>query len=212
MPRGATSRTRRRTRSRAIRSTRSRPTACPGTRRARRSTSTSSTTRPRSRARRCIAIKDTPLPIPVSDCVSDPNHDPVTMDLDGATGGSVERVAGVWRFVPTTGLVGSGSVMIHASDGTASGVAARRCRSRSSHHPGRTRSTSLTTGKTYTVAVGAAVRMAGTAVDQAGEPVQPIWKFSDTKPNRDRHEGRASFPQDEGRSPSRPRRATRPRR
>ena len=35
-----------------IRSTRSRPTACPGTRRARRSTSTSSTTRPRSRARR----------------------------------------------------------------------------------------------------------------------------------------------------------------
>ena len=109
-----------------------------------------------------IAKKDTPLPIPVGDCVDDPNNDAVTIDLDGATGGSVERVAGVWKFVPTTGFVGSGSVMIHASDNIAPSVAARvpitiitPLGSYTLRVPDN--------GKTYRVAVGAAVRMAGTA-------------------------------------------------
>jgi hypothetical protein len=126
-----------------------------------------------------IAVKDTPLPIPVSDCVKDPNNDSITMDLDGATGGSVERVAGVWRFVPTTGRVGSGSVVIHAFDGAAQAT------------PSKVPITIITppgsytlvvpdAGKTYTVATGAAVRMAGTAVNQEGVSVQPIWRFSDT--------------------------------
>jgi hypothetical protein len=129
-----------------------------------------------------IAVKDTPLSIPISDCVRDPNQDPITMDLDGATGGSVERVAGVWRFVPTTGLVGSGSVVIHASDGLAAAPATKV--------PitiitplGSYKLVVPDAGKTYTVAAGASVRMAGTAVNQEGVAVPPVWIFSDTNGN-----------------------------
>jgi hypothetical protein len=127
-----------------------------------------------------VVTKDQPRPIPVSECVSDPNHDPVTMDLDGATGGSVERVAGVWRFVPTTGSTTSGSVVIHASDPTVT-IPGVRVPITIITPPGSSTLDVPEAGKTYTVAVGAAVRMAGTAVDAEGKSVLPLWTFSDTK-------------------------------
>ena len=63
-----------------------------------------------------VARQDTPYDIPISDCVSDPNGDPLTIVLDQATGGTVERVAGIWRFIPSPGSTTTGSFVLRATD------------------------------------------------------------------------------------------------
>jgi hypothetical protein len=100
------------------------------------------------------------------------------MELDGATGGSVERVAGVWRFVPAPGSLAPGSVVIHASDPsvTSPGV---RVPITILRPPESIKLVVPDARKTYRVAVGAAVRMAGTAVDAEGNAIIPLWNFGD---------------------------------
>jgi|KBSMisStaDraftv2_1062788.scaffolds.fasta_scaffold05049_6 hypothetical protein len=127
-----------------------------------------------------VVKKDQPRLIPVSECVGDQNHDPVTMDLDGAVGGSVERVAGVWRFVPTTNSVAPGWVVIHPSDGTVT-MPGVRVPITIITPPGSYTLKVPDDGKTYRIASGASVRMAGSAVDPQGNSVNIGWTFSDTK-------------------------------
>ena len=129
------------------------------------------------------AIKNTPLAISVSDCVSDPNHDPVTMDLDGAAGGSVERVAGVWYFVPTTNNTAGGSFMLHASDGDNSiRQPQQRVLVTIATLQGKFTLDMPDSGKTRTIASGASLRLAASAVDPSGKPAEIIWNFGDKTP------------------------------
>ncbi|HET6174371.1 MAG TPA: PKD domain-containing protein [Gaiellales bacterium] len=125
-----------------------------------------------------IAHEDTPLPIQVSDCVKDPNDDPVTMDLSNPTNGSVERIAGVWYFVPKPHSTATGSFQLHAAD-----------------DGGLTRDATVTVtvagtlgvvnlivpdaGKTRVIASGMALRLVGHAVDPLGKPHTVFWKFGD---------------------------------
>ena len=53
-------------------------------------------------------------------CVRDPNDDPITISLAEAKGGTVERVNGVWWFVPAPRSTAPGSFMLYASDGALS--------------------------------------------------------------------------------------------
>ena len=79
--------------------------------------------------------------------------------------------------------------------------------------PGRTRSTCPDDGKTlHGRELALAVRMAGTAVDPAGDPYEPIWKFGDTTPTPRLARRSRTASASQGRSQSPPRPATRPRR
>jgi len=125
-----------------------------------------------------FADKDTPRLIQVEECASDPNHDRVTISLADATGGSVERVDGIWRFVPAPGNVTKGSFVLTASDGELSSP------------PTRVQVTILSpigqvhfemagAGRTRTIATGTALRMAASAVDATGRDVGITWNFGD---------------------------------
>ena len=83
-----------------------------------------------------IAVKNTPRPIQVSECVSDPNRDPVSISLDGATGGTVERTNGTWYFVPTHDSTRGGLVLSCAPPTATRAHRRRRSPSRSSPRPG----------------------------------------------------------------------------
>jgi PKD domain/Bacterial Ig domain len=127
-----------------------------------------------------IAREDTPLPIQVSDCVSDPNKDPVTMELDGATNGSVERVAGTWLFVPKLHSTATGSFALHASDGSLSTDATVIVTVAGTI--GKVTLDVLDAGKKRTVASGGALRFVGHAVDAQGRTVPVSWNFGDGTP------------------------------
>ena len=117
IPRAATSRSAPPTSRAPTPSRRSRTTACRVTRRGDDHRQHRQRPARRSIARRSYAREDTPpRTCDVLACVSDPNQDPLTVDLDGAQGGKVERVAGTWRFVPASQSIAPGSFLLHVRD------------------------------------------------------------------------------------------------
>ena len=106
-----------------------------------------------------IARKDTALPVNVSDCVTDPNNDPVTISLSDPVDGTVERPAGTWLFAPTLHSTATGSFILHASDGdkTAEQIVLVTVASTI----GKVTLTLRDAGKTRSVASGMALRMKG---------------------------------------------------
>jgi hypothetical protein len=124
-----------------------------------------------------VAREDTPYDIPIADCVSDPNGDPLTIDLDHATGGNVERVAGTWRFIPAPNTA-AGSFALHASDGD---LDADQIIGVTIVKPAGKVTLSVTGGiKRREIARGAALRFAATAVDAGHGPIPLLtWNFGD---------------------------------
>ena len=127
-----------------------------------------------------IAREDIPLPVQVSDCVTDPNDDPVTISLSDPTGGTIERVSGIWQFVPKFHSTATGSFTLHASDGdlTADQVVLVTVVST----PDKVNLTVQDAGKTRSVASGLALRMKGSAVDATGAATTIFWDFGDGTP------------------------------
>ena len=171
---------------RAIHSDAMRPTAS-GTRRARRSTSTSSsTTRPRSRARRSSQEILRRSRSPSATASRIPAITTLSRWTSTEPRGSVEPVAGVWRFVPSAFSLGQGSIMIMRRR------SGRRASRSPSSPPGRTRSAFLNTGKTY--------RLCGRRCAwrirrrPGGRPRPAPLEIQRHQGKRDGHEGRASFP------------------
>jgi hypothetical protein len=126
-----------------------------------------------------VATEDTPLDIPVSACVRDPNDDPLTVDLDGATGGTVERVGGRWRFVPAPHSIATGSFVLHVSDGQLSAQA--RVIVIIAKPVGKVTISVPNTG-TRTIARGLPLRFEGHAVDAQGSSLLITWNFGDGTP------------------------------
>jgi PKD domain/Bacterial Ig domain len=126
-----------------------------------------------------FANEDTPLEIPAS-CVTDPNSDPLTVTLDSATKGTVERVSGNWFFVPATHSTAQASFMLHAFDGlvTVNGLVTVTV----SPPIGKVTLVVQDAGKRRTLASGLAVRFAGHAIDAQGHPVAVTWNFGDKTP------------------------------
>jgi hypothetical protein len=128
-----------------------------------------------------VAREDTPYDVPIADCVSDPNGDPLSITLDNAKGGTVERVAGTWRFIPKPQSTAPGSFVLHASDGefepaqliTVTIVA----------NVGTVRLEVEGAGKRRTIARGMALRFAGTAITAQGIPLLLTWTFDDGTPD-----------------------------
>jgi PKD domain len=127
-----------------------------------------------------IAREDTPRPIAPDDCVTDPNHDPITIELSGATGGTVERTAGIWYFVPKHQSIATGSFILHASDGDKSADATVLVTVASTI--GKVILTVPDAGKRREIVAGAALRLVGHAVDSAGNKVLVGWDFGDHTP------------------------------
>ncbi len=123
-----------------------------------------------------VARENTPLDVPVADCVKDRNGDPVTVDLSSPIGGTVEQTSGTWRFIPASGSTAPGSFVMHASDGDldASGVVivtiATAIGKVSLDVPG---------SRHRTIPRGASLRFAGTAVDSQGHDFAVSWNFGD---------------------------------
>jgi PKD domain/Bacterial Ig domain len=124
-----------------------------------------------------IAREDTPLAIQVSDCVRDPNKDPVTMTLDGATGGSVEQVAGTWFFIPRFHSTATGSFVLHASDGDLTTQATVIVTVAGTI--GKVNLVVPQAGKKQVIATGAAIRFVGHAADAQGNTIPVRWDFGD---------------------------------
>jgi hypothetical protein len=122
---------------------------------------------------------DTRVAVLPENCVSDPNHDPVTIGLRDAKNGTVERVAGVWYFVPKPGSTATGSFMLDATDNLSDPVSAMVLVTVAS----LTGSVTLNVdhaGRTRVIASGMALRIGGTAVVAPKGESQPItWDFGD---------------------------------
>jgi hypothetical protein len=130
-----------------------------------------------------ITRKDTALPVNVSDCVTDPNNDPVTItSLSDPVNGSVARQAGTWQFTPAFHSSETGSFVLHASDGekTAEQVVLVTVASTI----GKINLTLTDAGKTRSVASGMALRMKASAVDATGVATPIFWDFGDHTPGR----------------------------
>jgi hypothetical protein len=126
-----------------------------------------------------VAREDTPYDIPIADCVSDPNGDPLTIDLTDAKGGTVERVAGTWRFVPAP-RTSAGSFVLHASDGDPNTPQPQQIIGVTIVKPaGKVTLTVKGAGKRREIARGAALRFEGTAVDARGPITLLNWNFGD---------------------------------
>ena len=134
---------------------------------------------PKINCTQLVAREDTPYDIPIDDCVSDPNGDPLTISLTDAKGGTVERVAGTWRFLPAPGA-SAGSFVLHASDGDPEtpqpeqiiGVTIVKS-------AGKVTLTVKDAGRRREIARGAALRFQGTAVDARGPITLLNWDFGD---------------------------------
>ncbi|MDP9255677.1 MAG: PKD domain-containing protein, partial [Actinomycetota bacterium] len=127
-----------------------------------------------------ITREDTPLPVQVSDCATDPNNDPVTISLSDPTNGTIERVSGTWLFVPKLHSTATGSFMLHASDGDLSADQIVLVTVVSTI--GKVNLTVPDADKTRTVASGLALRMNGSAVDATGLAIPIFWDFGDHTP------------------------------
>jgi len=125
---------------------------------------------------------DTRVAVLPSDCVTDPNHDPVTIELSNPDNGTVERVAGVWYFVPKPKSTDTGSFTLDASDGLASAQPATVLVTVASVTGAVTLNVERP-GQTRTIATGMALRISGSAVvAPKGEPQTISWNFGDKTP------------------------------
>ena len=129
-----------------------------------------------------VTHEDTPLPVPVASCVTDPNKDPVTVDLDSATGGTVQRVSGTWFFNPATKSTTPGSFVMHATDD--GGLQATPQRVTVTIAASATPVTLEVTkaGRLRTLTRGMALRLSGHAVDALGGIPTITWNFGDGTP------------------------------
>ena len=127
-----------------------------------------------------VARENTPLEIPVADCVRDHNGDPITVDLHDAIGGTVERSSGTWLFIPTANSTATGSFVLAASDGDLTTEAVVRVTIATA--VGRVNFVVTDAGKRRAIAQGAALRFAGTAVDTQGQEFRVAWNFGDGSP------------------------------
>ncbi|MDX6629522.1 MAG: Bacterial Ig domain [Gaiellales bacterium] len=127
-----------------------------------------------------IAREDTPRPILPTDCVVDPNNDPVTISLSDATGGTVERNAGIWYFVPKAHSTATGSFVLHASDGDL--TAQQTVLVTVAGTIGKVNLQVPDAGKTRVIASGMALRLVGHAVDAGGVATTIFWSFGDHTP------------------------------
>ena len=119
--------------------------------------------------------------IPVASCVTDPNKDPVTVDLDSATGGTVQRVSGTWFFKPAPKSTAPGSFVMHATDD--GGLQAVPVRVTVTIAADATPVTLVVANtKPRVLTRGLALRLSGVALDQAGKPRTISWDFGDKTP------------------------------
>ncbi|MDX6572684.1 MAG: hypothetical protein QOC86_1840, partial [Gaiellales bacterium] len=123
--------------------------------------------------------KDTPLPVLASDCVSDPNGDGVSITgLSNPVGGTVEKQAGVWQFVPERGSTAPGSFTLEAQDDP--GLKASQVVLVTVLSPtGKVTLNVTEAGRTRSIASGMALHMKGSATDATGAPVPIFWDFGD---------------------------------
>ena len=128
-----------------------------------------------------VAREDTPYDIPIDNCVSDPNGDPLTINLDTAKGGTVERVAGTWRFIPPPHTTSPGSFVLHASDGDMD--AAQLITVTIVANVGTTTIEVQDAGKRRTIARGTALRFSGTASNAQNPRLTLTWTFGDGSPD-----------------------------
>jgi PKD domain len=127
-----------------------------------------------------VARENTPLDIPVADCVRDHNGDPITVDIHDAIGGTVERSSGIWRFIPTPNSTAPGSFVLEASDGDLTGSAVVRVTIATA--VGTVNLAVTGAGKRREIARGVSLRFAGTAVDSQGQEFRVTWNFGDDTP------------------------------
>ncbi len=125
-----------------------------------------------------VARQDTPYEIPISDCVSDPNGDPLTIVLEKATGGTVERVSGAWRFVPLPGSTTTGSFVLRATD-TEGAKVERVITMTIVANVGTVKLDVTDAKKRRTIARGMSLRFRGTAINAQGKSLLVTWKFGD---------------------------------
>ena len=122
---------------------------------------------------------DTRVAVLPEDCVSDPNHDPVTIALRDAKNGTVERVAGVWYFVPKPGSTATGSFVLDATDDLSPPVSATVLVTVASLTGAVTLKVDHS-GRTRVIASGMALRISGSAVvAPRGDPQTITWDFGD---------------------------------
>jgi hypothetical protein len=127
-----------------------------------------------------ITRKDTPLPVQVSDCVTDPNNDPVTIALSDPVNGTIERQSGTWLFIPALHSTATGSFVLHASDGELG--ADQKVLVTVASTIGKVNLTVKDAGRTRSIASGMALRMKASAVDATGVPTPIFWDFGDRTP------------------------------
>lgn len=127
-----------------------------------------------------VARENTPLEIPIADCVRDHNGDPITVDLHDAIGGTVERSSGTWLFIPTAKSTATGSFVLAASDGDLTTEAVVRVTIATAI--GRVNFVVTDAARRRAIAQGASLRFAGTAVDTQGQEFRVAWNFGDGSP------------------------------
>jgi PKD domain/Bacterial Ig domain len=133
----------------------------------------------------CAALvthEDTRLEVLVDSCVTDPNKDPVTVSLDSATGGTVERVSGKWYFNPAPKSTAPGSFVMHASDDGGLQATPRRVTVTIAANATPVTLVVTNAGKQRVLTRGAALRLSGHAVNAFGEIPTITWNFGDGTP------------------------------
>ena len=130
-----------------------------------------------------VTREDTPLAIPVASCVTDPNKDPISVDLDGATGGTVQRVSGTWFFNPAAKSTTPGSFVMHATDDGNLSATPRRVTVTIAASATPVTLEVTNAGKLRTLTRGGALRLSGHAVDALGGIPTITWNWGDGTPS-----------------------------
>jgi hypothetical protein len=126
-----------------------------------------------------ITKVNTPVAVKVPDCAADPNHDPVSLELDEAKNGTVERVAGIWYFVPKPNSTATGSFTLHASDPDDAQADPATVLVTVTSVSSPVNFDMPLHDKTRVIATGMSLRMAGSAVDAEGVEAPIAWNFGD---------------------------------
>jgi hypothetical protein len=130
-----------------------------------------------------VTHEDTLLLVPVSSCVTDPNKDPVTVVLDSATGGSVERVSGNWFFNPALKSTTPGSFVMRATDDGGLSAEPQRVTVTIAANTAPVTLEVTNAGKRRVLTRGMSLHLHGVAQDALGTFVPTVnWNFGDGRP------------------------------